>query len=838
MNSLGIDYDFSESVNTSHPDYYKWTQWLFARFFENDFVYRKTEMVNWCNSCKTVLANEQVENGACERCKNEVVMKEVPGWFFKITDLSDELIEGLEKLDWPEHTKKNQINWIGKSEGAEISFVLTANSSKLTTVKVFTTRPDTLFGATYIVLAPEHPLVKKWTSDVHILENADEVNAYVIATKQKTEMERTVEEKEKTGVRLKGITAINPATKEEIPIFIADYVLGSYGTGAIMAVPAHDERDFAFAKKYDLPIKQVIAPHVIDQNNPPREGKKRAPRTVVQAVVKHWEKNEVVQIQWKQGLGWKTFVIGGAEENETPEEAIRREVEEETGYTNIKSVKRLSYEMRSEWFAEHKDENRYAHMNMFLVELGGPEKNEISKEEKEKHDVVWVPMESIPADFRPVSELDYIWGALCENCAYTEAYTGSGILINSYNFNEMVSEEAKQKITEFVGGTMTSTYRLRDWSISRQRYWGAPIPVVYDPEGNPHTVPDEHLPWLLPEDVDFIPTGESPLAKSKELHERTEKIFGKGWKPEVDTLDTFVCSSWYYLRYPDPHNEKEFCGEKRLKHWLPVDLYVGGSEHTYLHLLYARFFTKSLNKLGYIHFDEPFLKLRHQGFVLDANGVKMSKSKGNIVTPDDMVSRFGADAVRLYMMFAAPLSDDVLWDENGIVGTYRFLEKAIVLQKYIGEDTERTEKEIHKLIKKVGEDIEVQKFNTAISAMMIFVNVVSGEKVISKKTFGNFVRVLAPFAPHIAEELWEGLGNDSSVHTTPWPKYDESKIVEDTVTIAVQVNGKVRAEMSVSSDASQENIESEAKEKIEKWLNGEVERVIFVQNRLINFVTL
>jgi len=676
LNSLGIDYDFSESVNTSHPDYYKWTQWLFARFFENNFVYKKTEMVNWCNSCKTVLANEQVENGACERCKNEVVLKEVPGWFFKITDFSDELIEGLSKIDWPEHTKKNQINWIGKSEGAELEFDVKGSDKK---IKVFTTRPDTLYGATYMVLAPEHMLLDELKAQI---PNWSEVEAYVIAAKQKTEMERTVEEKEKTGVRLEGITVINPATKEEIPIFIADYVLGSYGTGAIMAVPAHDERDFVFAKKYDLPIHEVI--------------------------------------------------------------------------------------------------------------LGG----DVAK----------------------------------------GAYVDDGKLVNSGEFDGLTSIEAKQKITEFVGGKMTSTYRLRDWSVSRQRYWGAPIPIVYDPEGNPHTVPDEYLPWLLPEDVDFIPTGESPLAKSKELHERTEKIFGKGWKPEVDTLDTFVCSSWYYLRYPDPHNESEFCSKKRLEHWLPVDVYVGGAEHTYLHLLYARFFTRALQKIGILDFDEPFLKLHHQGMVLDVNGVKMSKSKGNVVTPEAMVNRFGADAVRLYMMFAAPLSDDVLWDENGIVGTYRFLEKVIGLEKYVGADTETVEKGIHKLIQKVGADIEAQKYNTAISAMMIFVNIVREEKGIAKETLSTFIRILAPFAPHIAEELWEMLGHKNSVHTAPWPSYDISKTKDDIVTIAVQVNGKVRAEINVPIDALQEGVESEAKEKLEKWLDGEVKKVVYVPNRLINFV--
>jgi leucyl-tRNA synthetase len=691
LNSLGIDYDFSESVNTSHPDYYKWTQWLFARFFENELVYRKKTKVNWCKSCQTVLANEQVDVGACERCKTEVAMKEVPSWFFKITDFADDLIDGLKNLDWPEHTKKNQINWIGKSEGADIEFEINRFDEK---IKVFTTRPDTLFGATYIVLSPEHKYVGELKEQI---TNWYEVEIYISEAANKSEIERMVDVRDKTGVKLEGVTAINPANKEEIPVFIADYVLVHYGTGAIMAVPAHDERDYEFAKKFNLEVREVIS--------------------------------------------------------------------------------------------------------------GG----DISK----------------------------------------ESYVGEGSLLNSDDFNGIDSVEAKKKITDFVGGKMATTYRLRDWSMSRQRYWGAPIPIVYDPDKKAHVVPDEHLPWTLPEDVDFVPKGESPLAQSKELKERTEKIFGKGWIPEFDTMDTFVDSAWYFLRYPDPHNEKEFCDKKRLKHWLPVDLYVGGSEHTYLHLMYARFFTRAMHRIGLINFNEPFLKLRHQGMVLDQKGVKMSKSKGNIVSPDDVVERFGADAVRLYMMFAAPLADDVLWDENGIVGTYRFLERVVGMQSHIREGNERTEREINKLIKKVSEDIEAQKFNTAISAMMIFVNVISEEKTISKKEFALFVQVLAPFAPHIAEELWEECATSDlpaardtaqagvvqSVHEQSWPEYDESKIKDESVTIAIQINGKVRGEIKVDVDASQDDVEEPAKKEISKWLDGvEIKKTIYVQNRLINFV--
>ncbi|MBL4644413.1 MAG: leucine--tRNA ligase [Candidatus Pacebacteria bacterium] len=710
LKSLAIDYDYKEMVTTSNPDYYKWTQWLFIQFFKNGLVYKKTDTVNWCESCKTVLANEQVESGACERCGSEVVQKAIPSWFFKITDFAEELISGHEKIDWPEHTKKNQINWIGKSEGAEISFKLIANGLELKkTVEVFTTRPDTLFGATYMVLAPEHELVEKLKDTI---ENYKDVEVYVKTTNKKTDLERTVETKEKTGIELEGIKAINPVNNEEIPIFIADYVLAHYGTGAIMAVPKHDLRDNVFAKSKNLEIKEVI---IVDDSN-----------------------------LISSNVGERGSVI-------------------ETAKKNVEASKEI----------------------------------------------------------------------------LSDVYSGGGILINSGEFNGMNNEEAKKKITEFVGGKMKTTYKIRDWSISRQRYWGAPIPIVYDPKGKAHVVPDEHLPWLLPEDVDFIPTGESPLTESKELKERTEKIFGEGWTPEVDTMDTFVCSSWYFLRYPDPHNSNEFCSKKRLKHWLPVDLYIGGAEHTYLHLMYARFFTKAMKKIGLLDFDEPFLKLRHQGMVLDENGVKMSKSKGNVVSPDSMVERFGADAVRMYMMFASPLADEVLWNENGIVGTLRFLERIWKLQEKMSSKSDvDIEVSLHKLIKKVGKDIENLKFNTAIAAMMSFLNE-ADKKAVTKEQYLILVRLLAPFAPHITEELWSKMGEqDVSIHTQEWPLYEEALTKDTNAIIAVQINGKLRGSITVLINSDEDSVLKIAREEgnLKKWFVNEPSRIIYVPNKLINLV--
>lgn len=715
LKSLGIDYDFSEMVTTSDPNYYKWTQWLFIQLFKNDLVYKKTDTVNWCDSCKTVLANEQVENGQCERCKNDVMQKPIPSWFFKITEFAEELIEDHNKIDWPEHTRKNQINWIGKSEGAELEFAVKDSPER---IKVFTTRPDTLFGATYMVLAPEHELVQKLKSE---LKNWDEVQNYIQQASKKTDLERTIETKEKTGVELKGIVAINPANQEEIPIFIADYVLAHYGTGAIMAVPAHDERDAEFARQKQLPMPQVIEP---------------------------------------------------------PKKFFLKDV-------HTFGIRELSNDISTEGIEQNRQRIR---------EL-------INKNEA--------------------------------------IYTGTGSLINSGEFSGLTCEEAGRRITESVGGVMTTTYKLRDWSISRQRYWGAPIPIVYDPNGHAHIVPDEHLPWLLPEDVDFMPTGEAPLAQSKELFERTERIFGEGWTPEVDTMDTFVCSSWYFLRYPDPHNNEEFCRPSRLKHWLPVDLYVGGAEHTYLHLMYARFFTKALHKIGILNFDEPFLKLRHQGMVLDTNGVKMSKSKGNVVNPDDMVARFGADAVRLYMMFAAPLADEVLWNENGIVGTVRFLEKVWRIQNTCGtEHNNDIERSLHKLIKKVGDDIEELKFNTAIAAMMSFLNEVERSSI-TQEQFVTFLRILAPFAPHITEELYSIVAErKESIHLQPWPTYNPDFLEDTHVTIAVQINGKVRGSVSATRDASEDQVISTVvgDPVFKKWEVSTAQRVILVPNKLINFV--
>jgi leucyl-tRNA synthetase len=774
MKSLGFGYDYDDIFWTSDPEYYKWTQWLFARFFENDLVYKDNQTVNWCPSCHTTLANEQVEQGECERCGSEVVQKEIPGWYFRITDFADDLIhDENSQIDWPAHTKKNQNEWIGKSEGAKITFQIQDTDHE---IEVFTTRPDTLFGATYMVLAPEHDLVS--TKLGSLISNWDEVQTYVHNTTKKSELER-LENKEKTGVQLEGVSAINPASGEAIPVFIADYVLANYGTGAIMAVPAHDERDYEFAQQFGLPIKSVVAPQEITHAGAMLEVQDK-PGTYL------FQKRDQ---DAKSNPGNIGLFGGGIEQGENVNETIIRELEEELTLHEGESVVEMNIE-------EALTNNNLADSLKQFLE-------------------------------------DYQKGK--------SFYTNEGVLFNSGEFDGMTSAEAKHAITEYVGGEMTATYRLKDWSISRQRYWGAPIPIVYSPEGKAQLVPDELLPWTLPTDVDFVPRGTAPLAESKELFERTEKLFGAGWTPETDTMDTFVCSSWYYLRYPDPQNNDQWCSEDNRKYWQPVDLYIGGAEHTYMHLLYARFWVKAMKSIGLLDYDEPFFKLRHQGYVLDAQGKKMSKSKGNVVNPNEMVERFGADATRLYMMFAGPLEDEVMWNENGVVGMYRFLEKVLRVESKIGEQSsDEIIRLTHKTIKKVSDDVDSLQFNTAISALMICVNTMDKSQEVGRGEYATILRLLSVFAPHVAQEIMTRITDDEQyISDYTWPEYDESMLVEESIELGIQINGKTRGTITIAPDASEDEVLSAAQEVdgIKRWISeGEITRVIYVPGKICNII--
>ncbi|OGL95095.1 leucine--tRNA ligase [Candidatus Uhrbacteria bacterium RIFOXYB12_FULL_58_10] len=701
MKAVGLSFDWSREIATCDPAYYRWTQWLFLLFYKNDLAYRAKAPVNWCDGCNTVLANEQVVDGACERCKTTVVQKDLEQWFFRITKYADRLLAGIDAVDWPERIKSMQRHWIGRSDGVEVEFrglraEMTGEKGTERvheaefSIPVFTTRVDTLFGVSYIVLAPEHPLVDVLTTE----ENRDAVVAYRDQARKKSELERTQLEKDKSGVFI-GTYAKHPLTGEDIPIWISDYVLVNYGTGAVMGVPAHDERDFIFAQKYAQGVNEVVAP---------------------------------------------------------------------------------------------------------------------------------------PAGM----EHDFA----------AEAYTDDGILVNSGEFDGMTSTEAKNAIAtaiESAGkGKRVVNYHLRDWLVSRQRYWGAPIPIVWCEACGAQPVEPKDLPVLLPRDVDFMPTGRSPLVDSVSFHDVSCPKCGAGARRESDTMDTFVDSSWYYLRYTDPHNDDVLAEPERIRRWCPVDLYLGGAEHAVLHLLYSRFFAYALHDLGYVDFEEPFLKLRNQGLILGPDGEKMSKSLGNVVNPDEVIEQYGADTIRLYEMFMGPLEDAKPWDTSGIVGIRRFLDKVWMTRERVGDakDAELTCL-VQKTIKKISDDIEALKFNTAISQLMICANALHEREVVPRGAYETFVTLLAPFAPHLAEEIWHDLGHAESAFAQSWPEYDAELAKDALVAIAVQVNGRLRATIELSPDLPEKDVRDRAlaTENVEKFTDGkEIAKVIFIQGRLINIV--
>lgn len=850
IESMGTSFDWSRQVITADPEYYKWTQWLFLQFYKNGLVYQRETAVNWCPKDQTVLANEQVVDGKCERCDSEVIQKQMLQWNFKITDYADRLIDDLEALDWPEQIKASQRNWIGRSEGAEIDFALdlgqkykfvilhgfqsapdrprwvwakqkleemgheviipslpnpdapteeewvraaldattydentvlvghslgsvaalkvlekldtpiarlvtvggfisknfkdnprvfektftwsfdgakirqnvrsstvlhdprdyavsdehakeladllqttvtigTSNEPHFTgdtepdvvmwlrpTIRVFTTRPDTLFGATYLVLAPEHPMVEQICAS-QACTNKTEIDAYVKATQKKTELERMADQKDKTGVRLEGVEAVNPATGERIPLYVADYVLGHYGTGAIMAVPAHDERDREFAEKFNLPIKVVVSE--------------------------------------------------------------------------------------------------------------------------------------------------------------------AGSLVDSGEFSEMSVEEAKKAMTEKFGRAK-KTYKLRDWIVSRQRYWGVPIPMIHCEKCGIQGVPDDQLPVVLPEVEDYLPSGEgkSPLAKVESFVNVACPKCGGNAKRETDTLDTFVDSSWYFLRYTDPKNAAEFASRENQDNWMAIDLYSGGAEHTTMHVLYSRFWQKALFDLGLVKDSEPYTRRMNRSLILGPDGQKMSKSRGNVIDPDEVVERLGSDTVRMYLAFIGPYSEvsSYPWNPDGVVGVRRFLERLSHAEEYVVDVINpKLESVLHKATKKITEDIEAMKFNTAISQLMITLNAIEKEKTIGRDQWNSIIKLLAPFAPHLAEELWSNAGNASSVHMEAWPQYDESKLTDENVVIGIQVDGKMRGEITMPHNSAKEDIEAAAKTAVaERLANQEIMRVIVVPNRLVNFV--
>lgn len=690
IKSLGISFDWSREINTTDPEYYKWTQWIFLQLFKKGLAYKKEMNVNWCTGCKCVLANEEVVEGVCERCGSPVIHKEKSQWMLKITDYAQKLIDGLDDVDYPDRVKAQQKNWIGRSEGTEVDFQTTAGD----VLTVYTTRPDTLFGATYMVISPEHPNIEKWQDK---LSNMDAIRDYQAKAARKSEFERAEVAKDKTGVRLEGVAAINPVNGKEIPIFISDYVLMTYGTGAIMAVPAHDTRDWAFARKFGLPVIEVVK--------------------------------------------------GGDVEKE----------------------------------------------------------------------------------------------------AFTDCATG--VMVNSGFLNGLTVEEAKAKIKDYMEekgfGHKKVNYKLRDWVFARQRYWGEPIPIVHCDKCGYVPLPEDQLPLRLPEVESYEPTddGESPIAKMTDWVNTTCPHCGGPAKRETDTMPQWAGSSWYFLRYTDPHNDKAFASKEAMDYWLPVDWYNGGMEHTTLHLLYSRFWHKFLYDIGEVPTPEPYAKRTSHGMILGENGEKMSKSRGNVVNPDDVVAEYGADTLRLYEMFIGDFEKAAPWSTSSMKGCRRFIERYFALQDItVPGDSIRTEMEIsfNKTIKKVSEDIENLKFNTAIAALMSLLNEIAASGSITREELRIFTILLDPFAPHVAEEVWAVQQfNDQMACQQAWPDFDESKCKDATVEIAVQVNGKVRARVSVPADVSKEDALAAAKanEKIAGEISGKnLVKEIYVPGKLINLV--
>ncbi|MDD2401986.1 MAG: leucine--tRNA ligase [Clostridia bacterium] len=710
LKSMGISYDWDREVATCKPDYYKWTQWIFLQLYKHGLAYKKKGYVNWCPSCATVLANEQVTDGACERCESLVEKKALDQWYFRITDYAQELLDSLVDIPgWPDKVKTMQKNWIGRSEGAEVQFDVEKTGEK---IPVYTTRPDTLFGVSYMVLAPEHPMVEKLIAGTSFEKS---VRDFVKKVQQMTEIARTSAETEKEGI-FTGAYVINPINKEKVPVWVANYVLYEYGTGAVMGVPAHDERDFMFAKKYNLPIRIVIKP-------------------------------------------------------------ADKEV-------NVEDM--------------------------------------------------------------------------------TTAYDAEGIMVNSGSFNGLSNKEGMPKIAKYLeeigAGKVMVNYRLRDWLISRQRYWGAPIPIVYCDKCGAVAVPEEELPVMLPLDVEFRPTGESPLNYIPEFSNTKCPQCGGPARRETDTMDTFVCSSWYFLRYTDPQNSEEAFNKDNVKYWMNVDQYIGGVEHAILHLMYARFFVKALADFGLVDIREPFKKLLTQGMVLK-DGTKMSKSKGNVVSPEEIIEKYGADTARLFILFAAPPERDLEWNDQGVEGSYRFINRVWRLVYNYIENKESQElsnneftvdekdlrRLLHSTIKKVTEDIELRfNFNTAISSIMELVNGLSHyigkekqNKVLIKEAIDSLIVLLAPFTPHLSEELWDAVGYKESVYLQSWPKYDEQALKTEEIEIVLQINGKVRERLTVPAKISREELEKVAleTEKACAIVEGKtIIKVITVPGKLVNIV--
>ena len=825
LRKMGAMFDWTHEIVTCREDYYKWTQWMFLKLYENGLAYKKEAPVNWCDKCKTVLANEQVISGECERCGTTVIRKNMSQWFFKITKYAEELLQDLDKLDWPEKTKILQTNWIGKSEGAYVDFKVDGTDEKFT---VFTTRCDTLFGATYCVLAPEHELVDKITSP----DKKEEVEKYKLEASKQSEIERTSTTKEKTGVFI-GAYAINPVNDKKIPIYISDYVLSSYGTGAIMAVPAHDERDYEFAKKFNIPIIQVLE----EVTGTPHENESHKDSIV--AVVYDSANDKYLTINWHD-KGGRLFIGGTRKDGESPVDCATREIKEETGYDDIEFV-RETFKINHHYYAYNKDKYFEIESTGLLFKLKSNHKIEPNLDEDEVFDVEWVSKDVINNEIKDELHLKTFEYTLNDT-----AMEGDGVHINSGFLDGLNKEDAIKKMGEYLKennlGEPTITYKLRDWLVSRQRYWGAPIPVVYCKDCGIVPVPEKDLPVVLPDDVEFTPDGESPLKKCESFVKCTCPKCGKEAEREVDTLDTFVCSSWYYLRYPDNANSSEPFNKELINKMLPVDKYIGGIEHACMHLLYARFFTKALRDMGYVNFDEPFTSLVHQGLILGPDGEKMSKSKGNTVSPDEYVDEYGADVLRGYLMFGFNYVEGGPWSDDGIKSIDKFYQRVGRVVDLIDESDTKypdIDKVLNNTIKSINEDIERFQFNTCIARIMEYVNSLSKLEKVPRYYIEQLLLVLAPFAPHISEELWNKIGNEFSIHNDSYPEINTDIKEDENIEVVVQINGKVRGKVTVPSDISEEDIKVKVREieNVKRYLDeGTIVKEIYIPKKLVSIV--
>jgi leucyl-tRNA synthetase len=858
LKRLGYSYDWSKEISTADPSYYKWTQWIFNQLYKNGLAYQKESPQWWCETDKTVLANEQVEGGKCWRCGNPVVKKNLKQWFFKITEYADEMLEATDELDWTESVKVMQKNWIGRSQGAEVEFKVDSRDEIIT---VFTTRPDTLFGATVLVLAPEHELAAKLATD----ETGAMVEAYREEAARKSEIERMNDTREKTGV-FTGSYAINPVNGEKIPIWLADYVLAGYGTGAIMAVPAHDDRDFAFANKFGIAIKDVIAQDFGEELEEPKE---------VEGVVVIGYDPRTKQFMGlknnRNDRGW--LVSGGREEGETFEQAAYRELREEAGFVDVEAMIPLGAPVYSYYYNSNKKSNRRSKGYNFLAIVDSSAQGEQALEAHEDFSPYWATGDDLKARTDPEGSaahwIEGIARAIEAAKAYdkgekyqAQLYTGEGILINSGAFDGVRTEQAREEIVDWLEqqgvGRTKVTYKMRDWLISRQRYWGAPIPIVHCAKDGAVAVPDDQLPVILPDVENYKPTGgaTSVLAGVTDWVNTTCPTCGGPALRETDTMDGYACSSWYFLRYLDPFNDQEAWSPEAESYWGPVDFY-NGADHAVAHLLYSRFWMRFFYKQGLVATPEPFKRMMYNAYIMAPDGLKMSKSKGNVIDPlEIMDSGYGADALRVYEMFIAPYDIEAPWDVRGVPGTYRFLSRVWNLaQGYIeagdGKTAPNQSAEIlttaHKMVKKVTEDIENEKFNTAVSTMMETVNALyklkDADSMVKsdewKFAIESLLQVLAPFAPHLTEELWYQLGNTTTIHVDTWPKWDNAYLVKDELTVIVQVNGKLRAKLTVSKDIAADDVKRMAieEENVQKYLEGkEPTKIIYVPGRLVNIV--